>query len=864
MTLRQLEAFLDYLDREPRPHMSPEWPLLNLLARRKGIRPREVRRPLRANDDVESTEGNEYPVLALHDTVVFPNLVTPLFVDRDRSVWAVEAAEAMQRPLLVVAQRDPELTDPALSDLYTVGTSVDIGRVLRMPDGSTTMLVQGIERVRIVELIDTDPYLRVRGVPLYEDERHDMASEALMRAVLALFEKVVSLNPNLQEDAYVAALNEKEPGSLADLLAHILDLEVAQRQELLETLDANSRLQKLSIILGQELDVLELEDRIQNQVQSELDKSQREYYLREQMRAIQTELGEEDENQRELSELKEKLAKAGLPEIVRAKAEKEIGKLAAMPPASPETTVIRNYVDWILDLPWQTTTEDNLDLPRAAKILEENHYGLPKVKERVLEHIAVRKLAQEKMKSPILCFVGPPGTGKTSLGKSIAEAIGRKFVRLSLGGVHDEAEIRGHRRTYIGSLPGRILQTMHTAGTLNPLFMLDEIDKLGIDFRGDPAAALLEVLDPEQNHAFSDHYLEVPYDLSKVMFITTANILDPVPPALRDRLEVIEFPGYIEEEKLAIARQFLIPRQLEAHGLKPSQVQFNRAALQEIIREYTFEAGVRNLERSIANICRKIARRVAEDKAAPQRITPRLVVKFLGPPQFTEWLANEVDEIGVANGLAWTEAGGDVMQIEVSVMDGKGGLTLTGQLGEVMQEGAQAALTYARSHAHELGMGDVDFDKVDLHIHVPEAAIPKDGPSAGVTMATALISALSARPIRHDVAMTGEITLRGRVLPIGGLKEKLMAAHRMHMKTVIIPKRNEKDLVDVPREVQRELNLVLVDRMDEILAQALLEAVPVPNPNAKPRQRRAPRKKAAEIPAMPVEAPAEVAAHIVA
>ena len=768
----------------------------------------------------------------------------------------------MQRPLLVVAQRDPELTDPTLSDLYAVGTSVDIGRVLRMPDGSTTMLVQGIERVRIVELIDTEPYLRVRGVPLYEDERHDMASEALMRAVLALFEKVVSLNPNLPEDAYVAALNEKEPGSLADLMAHILDLELAQRQELLETLDANVRLQKLSIILGQELDVLELEDRIQNQVQSELDKSQREYYLREQLRAIQTELGEGDETQRELGELKEKLAKAGLPEAVRAKVEKEIGKLAAMPPASPEMAIVRNYVDTILDLPWQATTEDNLDVSRAAKILEENHYGLPKVKERILEHIAVRKLAQEKMKSPILCFVGPPGTGKTSLGKSIAEALGRKFVRLSLGGVHDEAEIRGHRRTYIGSLPGRILQTMHTAGTVNPLFMLDEIDKLGIDFRGDPSSALLEVLDPEQNHAFSDHYLEVPYDLSKVMFITTANYLDPVPPALRDRLEVIEFPGYIEEEKVAIARQFLIPRQLEAHGLQPSQIQFSKAALQEIIREYTFEAGVRNLERSIANICRKIARKVAEDKPAPQRITPGTVIKFLGPPQFTEWLANETDEIGVANGLAWTEAGGDVMQIEVSVMDGKGALTLTGQLGEVMQEGAQAALTYARSHARELGLGDLDFDKVDLHIHVPEAAIPKDGPSAGVTMATALISALSGRPIRHDLAMTGEITLRGRVLPIGGLKEKLMAAHRMHMKTVLIPKRNEKDLVDVPREVQRELNLVLVDRMDEILTRALLEAAPVPNP--KPRKPRASRKKAAETPVVPAEAPAEVPAHIVA
>ncbi len=827
------------------PRMGADLSLLNLLARRKPTRLREIHRP--RSLDLEHLEGNEYLVLPMADTVVLPNLMTPLFLGRDRSARAVEAAEAQEGPLLVVAQRDPEVADPDLSDLYNVGTAVEIGRVLRMPDGSTTVLVQGIERVRIVELVSTEPYLRVRGVPLYEDERHDMASEALMRAVLALFEKVVELNPNLPEDAYVAAMNEREPGSLADLVTHVLDLEVAQRQELLETLDATTRLQRLSIILGQELDVLELEDRIQTQVQQEVDKTQREFYLREQMRAIQTELGEADDVQREVGELREKLAAANLPEGVRTKAEKEIGRLAAMPAASPETTVVRTYLDWLLDLPWQNATEDNLDVRRAAETLETNHYGLPKVKERILEHIAVRRLAQDKMKSPILCFVGPPGTGKTSLGKSIAEALGRKFVRLSLGGVRDEAEIRGHRRTYIGSMPGRILQTMHTAGSINPLFMLDEIDKLGMDFRGDPSSALLEVLDPEQNHAFSDHYLEVPYDLSKVMFITTANILDPVPPALRDRLEVIEFPGYIEEEKLAIARQFLVPRQLEAHGLLDKQIRFSTTALRSMIREYTYEAGVRNLERAIANVCRKVARQVAEDKPAARRITPALVNKFLGPPQYTEWLANEVDEAGVANGLAWTEAGGDVMQVEVSVMDGKGALTLTGQLGEVMQESAQAALTYARSHAAEFGLEKVDFDKVDLHIHVPEGGIPKDGPSAGVTMATALISALSGRPIRHDLAMTGEITLRGRVLPIGGLKEKLMAAHRMHLKVVLIPKRNEKDLIDVPRDVQRELELVLVERMDEILPRALLDLAPVAR--AKPRRAPRARKQSAELPA---------------
>jgi ATP-dependent Lon protease len=799
--------------------------------------------------------GAEYAVLPMPDAVVFPNLVMPLYVPRERSARAAEEAEASELPLLVVAQRDPDILHPDISDLYTIGTAVEVGRVLRMPDGGTTVLVQGIERVRILDIVETEPYLRVIGAPIHEDERHDMASEALMRAVLALFEKAVDLNPNLPEDAYVAAMNEREPGSLADLLGHVLELELGQRQELLETLDASSRLQRLSILLGQELDVLELENRIQTQVQQELDKSQREYYLREQMRAIQTELGEEDEAKREIAELREKLIASGMPEEVRVKAEKELNRLGAMPMASPEVTVVRTYIDWLLELPWNTLTEDNLDITRAAALLDKNHYGLPRVKERILEHIAVRKLAPDKMKSPILCFVGPPGTGKTSLGKSIADALGRKFVRVSLGGMRDEAEIRGHRRTYIGSMPGRIIQTMRTAGTTNPLFMLDEVDKLGVDFRGDPSSALLEVLDPEQNNSFSDHYLEVPYDLSKVMFITTANILDPVPPALRDRMEVIEFPGYIEEEKLAIAQQFLIPRQLEAHGLSLEQVQFSHATLRAMVREYTYEAGVRNLERSIANVCRKVARRVAEGKPAPRRITPAMLVKFLGPPEFMEWLANDTDEIGVANGLAWTEAGGDVMQIEVSVMEGKGSLTLTGQLGEVMQESAQAALTYARAHAGEFELEGIDFDKVDLHIHVPEGSIPKDGPSAGVTMAVALISALSGRPIRHDVAMTGEITLRGRVLPVGGLKEKLMAAHRLHLKTVLIPRRNKKDLTELPRNVQRDLDLALVEHMDEILARALLPKV-APAPRPKPKRAARPRKAAAPPPPEAAEAPA--------
>jgi ATP-dependent Lon protease len=832
------EAYDD--EREPfgRPSLS-DWSFLGMTGRRRGARPKSSGRARHL--DRESADGNEYPVLPLADTVVFPNIVTPIYLSRERPVAAVEAAEAQNVPLLVVAQLDPDEVEPQFSDLYPIGTAVDIGRMLRMPDGSTTVLVQGIERVRIVELIDTEPYLRVRGVPIFEDNKRDMASEALMRAVLTLFEKVVELNPSLPEDSYVAAMNEKDPGALADLLAHVMELDVPVRQELLETLGAQERLQRLSIILGQELDVLELEDRIQSQVQQEVDKSQREFYLREQMRAIQTELGEADEAQREVLELREKLDRRGLPDAVRAKAEKEMGRLAAMSPASPEVTVVRTYLDWLLDLPWTESTADNLDLGRAAEILEHNHYGLPKVKERILEHIAVRKLALEKMKSPILCFVGPPGTGKTSLGKSIAEALGRKFVRVSLGGVRDEAEIRGHRRTYIGALPGRVIQTMHTAGTVNPLFMLDEVDKLGMDFRGDPASALLEVLDPEQNHAFSDHYLEVPYDLSKVMFITTANILDPVPPALRDRMEVIEFPGYIEEEKLAIAEQFLIPRQLEATGLKPGSVGFTDAALKSMIREYTYEAGVRNFERCIANSCRKVARKVAEELPAPKRITPAVVAKFLGPPQFSEWLANESDDIGVANGLAVSDAGGDVMQVEVSVVDGKGSLTLTGQLGEVMQESAQAGLTYARSRTQPLGLTDLDFDKIDIHIHLPEGSIPKDGPSAGVTMTTALVSALTNRPVRHDVAMTGEITLRGRVLPVGGIKDKLMAAHRMRLKTVLIPRRNGKDLADVPRNVLRDLQVVPVESMDEILARALMEPVPIA---PKPRSKGGGRKKA--------------------
>ncbi len=766
-------------------------------------------------------EVEDLPLLPLRDTVVYPHMVAPLMVGRDKSVRALEGALHTESDLVVVTQRNADVTDPTRADLYDIGTVVTVARTLRMPDGTTSVLAQGQGRVRVLDLIEDGPYVRARIVRLSESRASGLPVEALMRAVLTLFERCVRLSDSMPEDAYVAAMNIDDPGWLADMMASIINAGLPERQDLLETLDPVSRLQKLSMLLAKELDVLELEDRIQSRVQEEVDRSQREYFLREQMRAIQRELGEADPYEQELEQLEQRLNEAGLPEEAKERALRELGRLKSMPPGSPEGGIIRTYVDWLLDLPWEQETTDNMDITNVAAVLDDNHYGLDKVKERIVEHIAVRKLAADSMRTPILCFVGPPGTGKTSLGRSIAEALGRNFVRVSLGGVRDEAEIRGHRRTYIGALPGRIIQTMRRAGSVNPVFMLDEVDKLGYDFRGDPSAALLEVLDPEQNNSFSDHYLEVPYDLSEVMFITTANWLDPVPDALRDRMEIIEFPGYTEDEKVAIARKFLIPRQLREHGL--SEVSFTDGALRQIIRDYTYEAGVRNLDRQIANIFRKLARKVAEGKKTPARVGARALSGYLGVPRYSFGLKEEEDQIGVATGLAVTEVGGDVLTVEVSMMEGKGSLLLTGQLGDVMQESAQAALSYTRANAEMFGLGEVDFDKVDLHVHVPEGAVPKDGPSAGITIATAILSALTGRPVHREVAMTGEITLRGRVLEIGGLKEKVLAAHRAGLDTIVIPKKNEKDLVDIPSRIRRRIKFVAAENMDDVVSAALGE-----------------------------------------
>ena len=775
-----------------------------------------------SNNTNDLTEKNilHLPVLPIRNTVLLPNLVTPLIVEQEQSLKAIEVAMKKDRILFVVAQLNEDLEDPGQDDVYTVGIEGMVDRVLKMPDGTTSILLHGQRRLRRLEYTQQTPFMRVRAEIVDEETERTLTVDALVRATMALFEKCVKLSNTLPEEAYITALNIDQPGWLADFIVSAIEPPVAVRQSILEAFNIEERLQKTCILLTKELNLLELENQIHNQVQLEVDKNQREYFLREQLKAIQRELSETDPSFRENAELGEKILSSGMPEEVIDKANKELERLNSTPSMAPEGGVIRTYLDWLVGLPWNNSTIDQLDINEAARILEEKHYGLVKVKERILEYIAVRKLS-ENTRSPILCFVGPPGVGKTSLGRSIAEALNRKFVRLSLGGVHDEAEIRGHRRTYVGAMPGRIIQTMKTASTTNPLFVLDEIDKIGADFRGDPSAALLEVLDPEQNHAFSDHYLEIPYDLSKVIFLTTANVLHPIPAALRDRLEVIELPGYTEEEKVHIARKFLIPRQMQEHGLKSSRIEIDDEALRHIIRDYTFEAGVRNLEREIASVMRKVARRVAEGRRTKTKVTAEKLVDFLGPQKHFYELAEEKDEPGVATGVAWTNAGGDLITVEATLMEGHGNLTLTGQLGDIMKESAQAALSYARSRAGKLGVESSFYEKYDIHLHIPAGSIPKDGPSAGITMATALISALTKRATHRDVAMTGEITLRGRVLPIGGIKEKVLAAHRAGIKTFIFPRRNIKDLNDVPREIMKELHFVPVEHMDEVIVVAL-------------------------------------------
>ena len=763
----------------------------------------------------------ELPLVALRETVIFPEMIVPLQVGREKSVNALNAAVAAGGLIALVTQRQAEqedITEP--SQLYEVGTLAKIAQVVQLQDGTVRAIVQGQSRLRLHGFVQTQPYILAQIEVIEEPTATGLEVQALMRTVQAQIEQYVANGAPVPPEAAVAARNITEPGLLADMVAYSPDMTTEQRQELLETVDIVARLKLVSTFLARQIEILELKGKIQSEVKSEMDKTQREYILREQLKAIQRELGEEDPQQAEINELREKVEQSGMPEEVRAKALKEIDRMSRIPSASPEVGVIRTYVDWLVSLPWNVSTEDQLDIKRAAQILDEDHYGLEKVKERILEYLAVRSLA-DTIRSPILALIGPPGVGKTSLGKSVARAMGRKFVRMSLGGIHDEAEIRGHRRTYIGALPGRIIQNIKAAGTNNPVFMLDEIDKIGMDFRGDPSSALLEVLDPEQNNTFQDNYLEVPFDLSKVLFIATGNLIDPIPAPLRDRMEIIQLPGYTQQEKLEIARRFLVPKQRQAHGLSERHVEITDEALTELVQAYTKEAGVRNLEREVANVMRKVARSVAEGRRRKTVVDRRKLLEFLGPPRFEYGELEAEDQIGAATGLVVTEAGGDVVSVEVTKMEGKEDFILTGQLGEVMRESARAGLSWIRAHAAELGIPREVFEKHTLHIHVPAGAIPKDGPSAGITMATAVVSALTGIPVRKDVAMTGEITLRGRVLPIGGLKSKILAAHLSGAKVVIIPRKNEKDLRDIPAEVRKEMKIVLVDTMDQVLETAL-------------------------------------------
>lgn len=777
---------------------------------------------------------DQLPLLPVRDIVVFPYMVLPLFVGREMSIKAIEAALAGNRMIFLATQKALDVENPTPDDIHAIGTVGIIMRMLKLPDERIKILVQGIAKAKVTNYIQSDPYYSVRidKMPDTKITASTLESEAVMRTVKEQIERIVSLGKVLIPDVMVVIENLEEPGRLADMVASNLGLKVDVTQSVLELPDPIQRLRRVSDILGKEIEVLSMQQKIQAQAKGEMDKTQREYFLREQLKAIQKELGELDERAEEVTEFRKRIADAKMPEKVLKEAEKQLKRLEKMHPDTAESATVRTYLEWMVELPWSKRSKDNLDLKAAARVLNEDHYDLEKVKERILEYLAVRKL-KEKMKGPILCFVGPPGVGKTSLGKSIAKALGREFVRISLGGVRDEAEIRGHRRTYVGALPGRLIQGMKQAGTANPVFMLDEVDKVGMDFRGDPSAALLEVLDPEQNNAFTDHYLGVPFDLTEVMFITTANLIDPILPALRDRMEIIEIPGYTEEEKLGIAQTYLIPRQLTEHGITTKHVKVSDPALRQIITNYTREAGVRNLEREIANVMRKVAKKVAEGKGQGFPVNPANLHKYLGVPKYVPEAELEKDEIGVATGLAWTESGGDVLYIEATAMKGKGHLTLTGHLGDVMKESAQAALSYVRSREKTLNINPDMFSKQDLHIHVPAGAIPKDGPSAGITMATAIASALSGIPVRRDLAMTGEITLRGRVMAIGGLKEKILAAKRAMLTTVILPRRNKKDLEEIPKHILKGIQLHFADTMDDVMKVAL---------RRKPKTTAAPKK----------------------
>ena len=776
----------------------------------------------------EENKIKQLPLLPLRDVVMFPYMVAPLFVGRERSIKALEEAMKGSKEIFLSAQIEAKVNDPKEGDIFKVGTVGTIVQMLRLPDGTVKVLVEGKGRAKILDFVPDNRFFVVKVEDLDDDEVSGVETDALMRSVVKAFEGYMKLNKKIPTEVLATVTSIEEAGRLSDTIVSHLNLKLQDKQAILEILDPLKRLEKLYEKMQEEVEILQIEKRIGKRVKKQMEKAQREYYLTEQMKAIQKELGEKDDLKSEIQEFEEKLKTKGLPEDVEKRVEKELKKLKMMSSMSAEATVVRNYIDWLMELPWtKEFTEDRLDIQEAAKILDEDHFGLEKPKERILEYLAVRVLT-EKLKGPILCFVGPPGVGKTSLAKSIARSMGRKFVRISLGGVRDEAEIRGHRRTYIGALPGKIIQGLRKAGTNNPVFLLDEIDKLGMDFRGDPASALLEALDPEQNSNFNDHYIEADYDLSNVMFITTANVLHTIPWALQDRMEIIRVPGYTEDEKLQISKNFLLERQLEAHGLTGDNIEITDPGLMEVIRKFTKESGVRTLEREIASLCRKVAREVVEKgKEHKVKITAKNVQKYLGIPKFKFGEIDETDSIGAATGLAWTEVGGELLSIEVSIVPGKGNFTVTGKLGEVMQESAQAAMSYVRSRAEQLGLERLFYQKVDTHIHVPEGATPKDGPSAGIAIATAIVSAFLKKPIRKDIAMTGEITLRGRVLPIGGLKEKTLAAHRGRVKHVLIPKENEKDLKDIPDKIKKDVDIKLVNHMDEVLEAAIISDEPI-------------------------------------